>query len=169
MDSVGVQKKHRNKDRPHRRSLKQRLSHQKDMLLDELHKAHAERDALMTAAANLKKYGREFSHMYTHTHTQTWVYFFVSTVIDYILSTVLNVPSSMLLCIYLQRMCIGQGRISMCACEVELRAQKPLQCLQPGQLSTHCCLPTFPIFLNMVTRIVIWIPWSLLSCHCNTC
>ena len=56
MESVRVEKKRRKKDQRHRRSLKQRLNHQKDVLLDELHKAHAERDALMTTAANLKKY-----------------------------------------------------------------------------------------------------------------
>ena len=71
MESVRVQKKRRNKDRRRRRSLKQRLNHQKDVLLDELHKAHAERDILMTTAANLKKYGSEFSSSLTRTHTHT--------------------------------------------------------------------------------------------------
>ena len=72
MESVRVQNKRRNKDRRRRRSLKQRLNHQKDVLLDELHKAHAERDILMTTAANLKKYGSEFnSESLTRTHTHT--------------------------------------------------------------------------------------------------
>ena len=69
MESVRVQKKRRSKDRRRRRSLKQRLSHQKDVLLDELHIAHAERDALMTAAANLKKYYWQRILSLSHTHT----------------------------------------------------------------------------------------------------
>ena len=59
----------------------------------------------MTTAANLKMYGSEFSHTYTHTRTQ--YVFLCTTVINYTLSTVLNIPSSLLL---LQRMCVAQSR-----------------------------------------------------------
>lgn len=139
MESVRVQKKRRNKDRRHRRSLKQRLDHQKDVLLDESHKAHAERDILMTTAANLKKYGSEFC--LSHVHTRTQYVFICTTVTEHCI----NVPSSLL---PLQRMCVAQGRISVC--EAELRAQKPLLCLHPDQLATHHCLPTFATFLSLI-------------------
>ena len=56
MESVRVRGRKYKKDRRRRRSLKQRLNHQKGVLLDELHKAHAERDALVITADNLKKY-----------------------------------------------------------------------------------------------------------------